>query len=117
MGRADPLVHEESVARDRGRQTFRGIRNDLLHGWNNVPMPFLPVRLLKATVYQGLLSARGRHFGMLLRASLEAHRLGLRALRTRRPVSRSAYLVDHAIRKRGPLTLDAVEHRLTSLTA
>jgi hypothetical protein len=105
-------MHEESALRDRPRQTYRGIRNDLLHGWNNVPMPFLPIRLLKASVYQAGVSFRQRQIMLFLRASLAAHRAGLRGFTRRTPVRRATYLVDHDIRKKGPLKLEAVEDRL-----
>lgn len=115
LGRGEPLMHEESTARDRRRQTYRGIRNDLLHGWNNVPMPFLLVRLFKASLYQAMLSLREGHFRVFLRASVAAHRIGIRGFPRRKPVSRATYLVDHAIRKKDPLTLEAVENCLSSV--
>lgn len=112
LGRADPLVHDESPRRDLSETYFYAFRNDLLHGWNNVPLPYLPVRVAKVTVVSTLLAIRRRQLRPLLRAWLAGNLAGIQTIGRRRPVSRSAYRVDHAIRKGRQPTLADVEPRL-----
>src|SRR4029077_10652001 len=50
LGRADHLHHLERPKRALPRIIARGRRNDLLHGWHNVPMPYLAVRWAKVTL-------------------------------------------------------------------
>jgi len=115
LGRAEPLVHDESPKRDLGHVYFHAFRNDMLHGWNNVPMPYLPVRLVKATILSTAIAVRTGHLGPLIRGTSAGHATGLRAIRRRNPVQRSTYRVDHLIRRRRPVVLEDVEHRLPPL--
>jgi glycosyltransferase involved in cell wall biosynthesis len=112
IGRADPLRHLESPKRDRSRVITQTVRNELLHGWHNVPMPYLPVRWAKVTVASVALGARARMPGPAARGLWRGFRDSLRLRADRDPVPRSVYLVDHDIRKRGPLRLEDVESRL-----
>jgi hypothetical protein len=114
LGRADYLHHLESPRRNVARIIELGRANDVLHGFNNVPMPFLLVRLAKVTVHSLVFAVRWREPRPALRGLARGYRLGLRGLRTRRPVSRAAYELDHDLRKRGPLLLEEVESQLSS---
>jgi glycosyltransferase involved in cell wall biosynthesis len=53
LGRADPIHHFESPRRDLRRMDLYGRRNNILFAWCNVPMPYLPGRLL-TTTFNGL---------------------------------------------------------------
>lgn len=112
LGRADALHHLESPKRDLPRITALGRTNDLLHGFNNVPMPYLVVRVAKVTLHSLLFALRWRQPRAVGRGLARGFRLGLPVLRSRRPVRRSTYRLDHDLRKRGPLPLEEVEPRL-----
>lgn len=112
LGRADSIRHLESAQRNVPRIVTLGRRNDILHGWHNVPMPYLVVRLGKVTLHSLLFALRWRQWRAVLRGLALGYREGLRTLRQRRPVSRSTYRLDHELRKRGPLPLAEIEHRL-----
>jgi glycosyltransferase involved in cell wall biosynthesis len=114
LGRADPIHHLESPYRDLEGRYLRGARNDLLHGWHNVPFPYLPVRLVKSTVYWFWIGHRDHQWRPVLRGLGHGYVDGLRQLRGRRPVTRSAYRIDHEVRRRGPLPLEDLEARLPS---
>jgi glycosyltransferase involved in cell wall biosynthesis len=111
LGRADKLHHLESPKRDNPRIVALGRRNDLLHAFWNVPMPYFPVRLAKVTLHSLWFAAAWRQPRAVLRGLASGYRGGLRR-RERRPVSRATYRLDHDLRKRGPLRLEEVEGRL-----
>ena len=50
MGRADPIHHFESPKRDFRLQDIYSRRNNVLYIWCNVPLAYLPLRLLGTTV-------------------------------------------------------------------
>jgi len=112
IGRADPLRHLESPKRNFARLLTLTARNELLHGWHNVPMPYLPVRWAKVSVTCALLAARWREPGALARGVWLGLRDSYRLRADRHPVPRSVYRVNHDLRKRGPLRLEQVEGRL-----
>ncbi len=112
VGRADPLLHLESPKRNFSRLLTLTARNELLNGWHNVPMPYLPVRWLKVVATCGLLALRWRAPAALARGVWQGARDSYRLRRDRDPVPRGVYMVDHDIRKRGPLRLEQVESRL-----
>jgi GT2 family glycosyltransferase len=114
LGRADQLHHLESPKRNLPRIVALGRRNDLLHAFWNVPMPYLPLRLLKVTLHSLWFAVAWREPRAVLRGLVTGYREGLRAMRSRRPVARSTYRLDHDLRKRGPLRLEELEHRLAS---
>jgi GT2 family glycosyltransferase len=112
LGRADKLHHLESPKRNLPRIVALGRRNDLLHGFWNVPMPYLPGRLAKVTLHSLWFAVAWRQPRAVLRGLVRGYREGLRNLRTRGPVARRTYRLDHDIRKRGPLRLEQTEPRL-----
>jgi glycosyltransferase involved in cell wall biosynthesis len=114
IGRADPLLHLESPRRNFSRLLTLTARNELLKGWHNVPMPYLPVRWAKVLATCAILAVRWRAPGALLRGVWLGVRDSWRLRSARDPVPRSVYRVDHDIRKRGPLRLEQVESRLPS---
>ena len=112
LGRADALHHLESPKRNVPRITALGRTNDLLHGFHNVPMPYLVARLAKVTLHSLVFAAQWRQPRAVAQGLTDGYRLGFRALRSRTPVRRSTYRLDHDLRKRGPLRLAEVEPRL-----
>lgn len=114
LGRADPLHHLESPKRNVPRITALGRTNDLLHGFNNVPMPYLLARIGKVTLHSLLFAVRWRQKRAVASGLLRGYRLGFGALRGRTPVRRATYRLDHDLRKRGPLPLEDVAPRLSS---
>jgi hypothetical protein len=112
LGRADRIEHYESPKRDLARITELGRRNDILHGWFNVPMPYLLGRWLKVTLHSALMAVQWRRPGPVARGLWSGYRESLRRRRERAPVPAGVYRVDHDIRKRGPLRLEDVDGRL-----
>jgi glycosyltransferase involved in cell wall biosynthesis len=112
LGRAPQLVHEESPQRDRARIIALGRRNDILHGWRNVPMPYLLARLAKVTAYSAVYPGVRMEPRAVAEGLVAGYRDAWRLRHERSPVSRSAYRIDHDLRKRGPLRLDDIEARL-----
>jgi glycosyltransferase involved in cell wall biosynthesis len=112
LGRADQLHHLESPKRNTPRIVALGRRNDLLHAFWNVPMPYLPVRLAKVTLHSLWFAAAWRQPAAVARGLWSGYRDGFRRWRRRRPVSRAGYRLDHDLRKRGPVRLEEIETRL-----
>jgi GT2 family glycosyltransferase len=112
LGRADQFNHLESPKRNTPRIVALGRRNDLLHGFWNVPMPYFPVRLAKVTLHSLWFAAVWRQPRAVLRGLWSGYREGLRSWDRRRPVSRACYRLDHDLRKRGPVRLEQIEARL-----
>lgn len=112
LGRAQHLLHLESPKRNLDMVFVKDRRNNMLHGWHNVPMPYLPVRLAKVTLHSIALARRHGHAGPMLRGLGQGWRYGLRCRAERRPVARSTYRLDHLLRKRGPIALAEIEPML-----
>jgi len=112
IGRADPLRHLQSPKRDFSRLLTLTARNELLNGWHNVPMPYLPVRWAKVTAMCALLAVRWREPTALARGIWLGLRDSYRLRGSRSPVPRDVYLVNHDLRKRGPLRLEQLDGRL-----
>jgi GT2 family glycosyltransferase len=112
LGRAEPLHHYESPQRLQPRKVFYVWRNNIGHAWRNVPMPYTPVRAAKVTVAGLLFGLRNRQLGPVVRGLATGYREAAGQLAGRRPVSRSAYRLDHDLRRHGPLRLEEVMDRL-----
>jgi glycosyltransferase involved in cell wall biosynthesis len=115
LGRAHRIVHEESAKRDQARITELGRRNDILHGWHNVPMPYLVLRLAKITAYSAVYPDARRHPRAVLRGLWRGYRDAWRSRSARAPVRRATYRIDHDLRKRGPVRLEELQHRLAPI--
>ena len=112
LGRADQIHHLESPKRNVPRIVELGRRNDLLHAFWNVPMPFLIVRLAKVTLHSLWFALAWRQPAAVLRGLRRGFAEGLAGRRRTSPVARSTYRLDHDIRKHGPLPLSEVRPRL-----
>ena len=113
LGRADPIRHYGSPRRDAEGIWFRVCRSEILFAWHNVPMPYLPLRLLKVTVHQLWLGLGVRRPQLFLRAVLAGYGACVRERANRRPVSRSVYRLYIGLGKR-PKRLEEIEASLPS---
>lgn len=108
-GRADVIHHFESPRRDITRMSLFGRRNDILHAWHNVPMPYL-LPHLAATTINGL-----RHGLRIRRPLLMFRGLGrgyfacLGEFTQRRPVSAKTYQLYRRLKHEGPLPLRVIK--------
>ncbi len=112
LGRATPLHHYESAKRIQPRKVFHVWRNNIDHAWRNVPLPYTPVRVLKVIAGGLLFGARNRHLPSVLRGLGAGLAHGPSLLRSRSPITRRAYRLDHDLRRHGPLPMEEVEPRL-----
>ena len=103
LGTADPINHFESPKRDFSRMDYYGARNAILFAWQNVPLPFVLIHLPVTTIRCLLLTLRPNRFMTRLSGVVQGY---LHCSRRRRePVSRSAYLLVRALRRKGPQRL------------
>jgi GT2 family glycosyltransferase len=111
LGRGDPVRHHGSLARDTQRMWFRACRNDVLFGWNNVPMPDLLGYWAKTVPFQLWLGRGVGHVALFARGLLAGFAEVVHG-QERRPVSGRVYRLYRRLGKHGPLRLDEVEGRL-----
>lgn len=113
LGSAAPIHHHESPRRVMGQVIWHMARNDLLHLWHNVPMPYLVGRAAKVVIWMlGPMTARHREPLAALRGLAAGFACALRGRADRRPVPRAVYRLSDEIRRRSPVALDAVADRL-----
>jgi glycosyltransferase involved in cell wall biosynthesis len=110
-GTADPLRHLESPRRSRPRIAYLDRRNNVMHAWRNVPMPYLPVRLAKVIAETPLLIRAHGHPGALVRG-LGAGLAQIARRGSREPVTRATYRANHLLRRRGAVRLETIEPML-----
>jgi GT2 family glycosyltransferase len=109
QGSADPIHHFESPKRDIRRMDLFGRRNDVLFAWCNVPMPYLPMRLL-ASMINGI--RLGIQFGRtprMIRGLLMGYGAIFRYWRQRRPVSTRCYKLTRMLQKRGAVLVSEID--------
>lgn len=111
MGRSAPVHHRESPHRDPRRIARLAARNAVLFAWHNVPLPYLLVHLLGASLNTLRRGGRDGRLADALRGVGQAYRLVL-TREERAPVSRAVYRLDRRLRKRVRLPLTEVELRL-----
>jgi glycosyltransferase involved in cell wall biosynthesis len=110
-GTADPLLHLESPRRSRPRLAYLDRRNNVLHAWRNVPMPYLPVRLAKIVAETPLLLRAHGHPLALIRGLGAGVGQVVRGA-PREPVGRATYRPNHRLRRRGSVRLAEIERIL-----
>ena len=116
LGTADHILHLESPRRQVPEMWRLAARNDALHGFFNVPMPYLPVRLAKVAVHWTLHARAEGQLRPAARGLADSARVALARRGERRPVSRATYRLDHEIRRRGPVELGQLQARLPAAT-
>jgi GT2 family glycosyltransferase len=115
LGRAGPIAHRRSLRREQtGRMTVLARRNDVLHAWANVPMPYLPVHLAGAIAKGSWIELREGSVRDLLRGYARAARECRTSPGLRRPVPPSIYRLHRRLQKHGSLPLGQVEALLPS---
>ncbi len=113
LGTSDPIFHHESPKRSHERINVYGQRNLMLFAWHNVPMPdvliHLPITVLNGLFWglqKGWLSFR-------LRGTLAGFVAIWRERAQRKPVSVGVSRLFRRLKKRGPLSMDAVLPQLS----
>jgi glycosyltransferase involved in cell wall biosynthesis len=116
LGSTAPIHHDESPRRTMSHVVFYMCRNDVMYAWHNVPMPYLPIRLVKIFAWSlGPMNLRHREPLAVARGLLAGLGYALRHRHERRPVSRAVYRLSHEIRNRGVLPLEGVDARLEAI--
>jgi glycosyltransferase involved in cell wall biosynthesis len=115
-GWGPPIHHHESPRRVVGEVVYYDCRNNLLHAWRNVPMPYALGRAAKVSAYAlAVVSRRTSQPAAVLRGLAAGAITAARTPTERRPVARELYLAGRAIRYAGTLPIEAVEPRLPPL--
>lgn len=117
LGSSEPIFHYESPKRSHERINVYGQRNLMLFAWHNVPLPDVLIHL-PITVLNGLLwGLRKGWFSYRLRGTL-AGLISIWGERAKRvPVSIGVSRLYRCLKKRGPLSMDAVVSQLSDTTA
>jgi GT2 family glycosyltransferase len=113
LGSADPIVHDESPARDTERMDVFGRRNEILYAWHNDPLPFAPARMAVMTWRGLLLGLRERRLARMARGLALGYAACWSERRRRRPVSTAAFRLDRTLRRSGPRPLAEIEPLLS----
>jgi glycosyltransferase involved in cell wall biosynthesis len=116
-GWGPPIHHHESPRRVVADVVYHDCRNNLLHAWRNVPMPYAAGRAAKVVAYAlGGVAPRTGHPGAVLRGLAAGAWIAARTPAERHPVPRSAYRAGRLIRHCGMVELDRVEPLLPPLS-
>jgi GT2 family glycosyltransferase len=113
VGRADPIHHYSSPARDILRMDLYGRRNAVLCAWYNEPLPdaFLGIAEMSAAgIASGIRVGRPLN---ALRGLAYGYRDCWRERAARKPVGRGVNRAFRSLRKHGPLPLAEIEPLLT----
>ena len=106
LGWGSHIDHHESPKRVVADVVYYDCRNNLLHAWRNVPLPYALGRAAKVAIYALAVVTRSTgQRGAVGRGLLAGVAGALRAPRERRPVSRAAYRLGRRIRHHGPVAL------------
>jgi hypothetical protein len=112
LGWSEPILHYESTQRNVDRMLFFSRRNDVLHGWHNVPMPYLLARLAKVTAHSAAMAVQSRRPRAVVRGLVTGYRDAIRRRGERAPVPGAVYRLEHELRLHGPRRLEEIEARL-----
>src|SRR5205085_2849136 len=107
LGCADPIHHFESPQRDLRKMDYYGARNSVLFAWQNIPLPFVLVRLPGTALKCLLYTLQPGRFKTRLAAVASA--LTNCWLHERTPVSRTTYRTFRSMR-----TVDRKSSRTSS---
>jgi GT2 family glycosyltransferase len=101
MGTSAPILHYESSLRDTRRIDFYGRRNDILFVWLNVPLRYLCLHMIVATV-NGFRTSFSRNQFSMLSGIAAGYFDCVRYWQARHPVRASVYSLARRLRKGGP---------------
>lgn len=114
-GTAEPIRHLESPKRDFTRLFENNARNHILYAWHNIPMPYMPVRMIGMTINLARWGMKKKHTKATLRGIWRGYRDMLTGrLDPRRPVSRRTYLLSRRLYKQNPLPLSEIERDMNT---
>jgi GT2 family glycosyltransferase len=114
VGRADPIHHYASPARDVRRMDLNGRRNAILCAWYNEPLPAALVRMAEMSAVGIVSGVRvGRPLNALRGLAL-GYRDCWRQRAERRPVRRGVNRAFRRLWKQGPLPLAEIEPMLAA---
>lgn len=111
LGSAD-VIHHAAGPRDAGQNMRMQARNDLLHAWANVPLRFLPVRLVQATAWHVYVGIILRHPFAVAAGIVSGYAAMATRTVLRRPVAIRTHRIDMQLRRRGPIRLAELVDRL-----
>jgi glycosyltransferase involved in cell wall biosynthesis len=116
LGRSDPIHHFESPRRDLRRMDLYGRRNNVLFAWCNVPMPYLPARIL-TTSFNGIRFGFkiGRPWRMVQGLAMGYAQI-FRRWSQRRPVDTQVWLLHRRITLNYAIELSDIQMQLPPIT-
>jgi glycosyltransferase involved in cell wall biosynthesis len=114
LGTAPPMLHLRLPPDDLRAKAFYGRRNDVLYAWRNVPMPYLPMRLVKVAAQSAVVGATFREPVAAARGTARGVWQAARDPGQRDPVSRDVYRLAHRLKKRHAIPIHETEHELPS---
>jgi len=114
LGCADHIIHYESPKRDFRRRDLYGRRNNLLFVWCNVPLAYLPVRMIGTTINGIRAGFRTRRMARMIHGIFMGYGAIFQYGSARRPVPSLVY---QAFRRlgRAPLPLAEVQQWLAKV--
>jgi len=115
LGTAPAMLHLRLPPDDLRAKAFYGRRNDVLYAWRNVPMPYLPVRLVKVATQSAVTGAAFREPLAAARGTARGVWQAARDPSQRDPVSRHVYRLAHRLKKRHAIPIHEMEHELPPL--
>jgi glycosyltransferase involved in cell wall biosynthesis len=109
LGRAaQPIRHLESPRRDKDRRDVYGRRNELLHVWLNVPLPWLPAYLAGYPARGVIAGVRAGRARPMLRGVGRGLAAVARSRGRRAPVRRATLRVDRRLRRERAVRLEDI---------
>jgi glycosyltransferase involved in cell wall biosynthesis len=106
LGMADPIHHFESPLRDFTRLHLYGPRNSVLFGWQNVPMPEMPLHLLFTSVNNMRHGFRIGKPGLKAKGLMMGYASLIKGLCQRQPVKQSTYRLFRKLKSKPHLLAD-----------
>jgi len=113
-GTSQPIHHLESPKRDFTRMFENNARNHILYAWHNIPMPYMPVRMLGMTFNLVRWGIKRKYNKATQRGIWRGYRdMFMGKLDPRVPVSKTTYAVSRMLYKRlTPIRLSEIEAKL-----
>lgn len=112
LGTGDPIFHHTSPIRDSQRGRMLERRNDICHGFWDVPVPHI-FYYLPGTIINGLIyGTRNRCLLVTLRGYFQAPWVCLRSWRERKPVSGKTYKLFRKLNRQRAMLLGEAEKLL-----
>lgn len=117
VGRADPIHHFESPKRSHRRADLYGRRNDILFGWQNVPLLSLPLFWARGAIGGLAHGIRVKRPFRMIQGTFWGFGSTIRYIATRSAVRRDVYKLFLRLKRTGILPLKDVESILPAVDA